>query len=342
MRVLVVAAHPDDETLGAGGTMAWHAARGDHVSVCILTDGVTSRHDRVELQAECARRACDTLGVKRLVLVGLPDQRLDTLCQLDVITPIESAIEEFEPEVVLTHFPGDVNEDHRIVSRATMVATRPQAGSSVRRVGVFEIPSSTDWAPPVLGSVFTPNLFVDVSETLDTKLAAMDAYTDAHVNEMRDFPHPRSVEGLTAYARRHGAVSGMLAAEPFMLLRESANRGLDGSQPGSTAVTTTRHAWMDRGVAAMALVGLAPVMVLIGGAVRLRPPPARSCSPRSASDRAGGPSASTSSAPWSTARTGRPPTSARAETRASPAWAGCCARATSTSCPSWSTSSRAT
>jgi LmbE family N-acetylglucosaminyl deacetylase len=114
-----------------------------------------------------------------------------------------------------------------------MVATRPQAGSSVRRVGVFEIPSSTDWAPPVLGSVFTPNLFVDVSDTLDIKLAAMGAYTDAHVNEMRAYPHPRSVEGLTAYARRHGAVSGMLAAEPFMLLRESANRGLDGSLPGS-------------------------------------------------------------------------------------------------------------
>lgn len=234
MRILVVAAHPDDETLGAGGTMAWHAARGDQVWVCILTDGVTSRHNEVELQAECARRACDTLGVKRLVLVGLPDQRLDTHCQLDVITPIESCIEEFEPEVVLTHFPGDVNEDHRIVSRATMVATRPLAGSSVRRVGAFEVPSSTDWAPPVPGSVFTPNLFVDITETLDTKLAAMNNYADAHFNEMRDFPHPRSVEGLTAYARRHGAISGMLAAEPFMLLRESANCGLDGSVPGSS------------------------------------------------------------------------------------------------------------
>src|SRR5688500_16679694 len=114
MKVLTVAAHPDDETLGAGGTMAWHAARGDQVWVCILTDGVTSRHDEVELQAECARRACDTLGVERLVLVGLPDQRLDTLCQLDVITPIEECIAEFRPDVVLTHFLGDVNEDHRI------------------------------------------------------------------------------------------------------------------------------------------------------------------------------------------------------------------------------------
>ena len=233
MRILVVAAHPDDETLGAGGTMAWHAARGDHVHVCILTDGVTSRHDEVELQAECARRACDILGVKRVVMVGLPDQRLDTLCQLDVITPIEGCIAECEPEVVLTHFPGDVNEDHRIVSRATMVATRPVAGSSVRRVCAFEIPSSTDWAPPVPGSIFAPNLFVDISDTLDTKLAAMEAYAHAHISEMREYPHPRSVGGLTAYARRHGAVSGMPAAEPFMLLRESANRGLDGSVPGA-------------------------------------------------------------------------------------------------------------
>src|SRR4051812_8453262 len=76
MHILVVAAHPDDETLGAGGTMAWHAARGDHVYVCILTDGASSRHQYVELQADCARRACDTLGVKQVVLVGLPDQRL--------------------------------------------------------------------------------------------------------------------------------------------------------------------------------------------------------------------------------------------------------------------------
>jgi LmbE family N-acetylglucosaminyl deacetylase len=232
MRVLTVAAHPDDETLGAGGTMAWHSARGDTVWVCLLTDGVTSRHDQVELQAECARRACDALGVERLVLVGLPDQRLDTLCQLDVITPIERCIAELAPDVVLTHFPGDVNEDHRIVARATMVATRPVAATSVRRVCAFQIPSSTDWAPPIPGSVFTPNVYVDISDSLDTKLVAMKAYADTHVSEVRPFPHPRSMEALTAYARGHGVASGMLAAEPFMLLRESANHGIGGFVPG--------------------------------------------------------------------------------------------------------------
>lgn len=220
MRVLTVAAHPDDETLGAGGTMAWHAARGDTVWACVLADGASSRHNHVEQQAECARQACETLGVDRLVMVGLPDQRLDTLSLLDVITPIEQCIEELQPDVVLTHFPGDVNEDHRLVARATLVATRPVPGTSVRRVCAFEIASSTDWAPPLAGSVFAPNVYVDISETLETKLTAMKAYAGTFVSEVRPFPHPRSLEALTAYARRHGAASGLLAAEPFMLLRE--------------------------------------------------------------------------------------------------------------------------
>jgi N-acetylglucosamine malate deacetylase 1 len=231
MRILTVAAHPDDETLGAGGTMAWHAARGDRVWVCVVADGVTSRHGRVAQQAECARRACDTLGVERLVLLGLPDQRLDTLSRLDIITPVEQLIEEFAPDVVLTHFPGDVNEDHRLVSRAVMVATRPVAGSPVRKVCAFEIPSSTDWAPPIPGSIFAPNLYVDISDTLEAKLTAMKAYSHTFVSEVRPFPHPRSIEALTAYAQRHGAASGQLAAEPFMLLRESASAGMRGPVP---------------------------------------------------------------------------------------------------------------
>ncbi|MGA9750127.1 MAG: PIG-L deacetylase family protein [Nocardioides sp.] len=229
MRLLTVAAHPDDETLGAGGTMAWHAARGDTVWAIVLADGASSRHDKVEQQAECARNAAEILGIERLVMVGLPDQRLDTLSLLDVITPIEEAIAELQPDVVLTHFPGDVNEDHRLVARATLVATRPVPGTPVSRVCSFEIASSTDWAPPIPGSIFAPNLFVDISETLETKLTAMKAYAETHISELKAYPHPRSIEALTAYAQRHGAASGLLAAEPFMLLRESAKAGMRGS-----------------------------------------------------------------------------------------------------------------
>ena len=195
----------------------------------------SSRHGKVDQQAECARNAADILGIERLIMVGLPDQRLDTLSLLDVITPIEQVIEELQPDVVLTHFPGDVNEDHRLVARAALVATRPVPGTPVSRVCSFEIASSTDWAPPIPGSIFAPNLYVDISDTLETKLTAMKAYAQTYVSELRPFPHPRSIEALTAYAQRHGAASGLLAAEPFMLLRESARAGMRGTSWDGTA-----------------------------------------------------------------------------------------------------------
>lgn len=225
MRVLTVAAHPDDETLGAGGTMARLAAEGHEVWSCILSDGVTSRHGYVELQQECARRAADILAVANVVFCGLPDQRLDSLALLDVITPIEKCIAELQPQVVFTHFMEDANQDHRAVFRATVVATRPSEGSSLRSVLCYETASSTEWAPPFPGTVFAPNVFVDISSTLPTKLAAMRAYEDTYSNEMRPFPHPRSYEALEAYARRHGAAAGVRAAEPFMLVRRVLREG---------------------------------------------------------------------------------------------------------------------
>src|SRR5438094_460783 len=121
MRVLTVAAHPDDETLGAGGTMARLAAAGHQVWVCILTDGVTARHGHTEQQQVCAERAADVLGVAHVVFCGLPDQRLDSLPLLDVIAPVEKVVAELEPEVVLTHFNADANQDHRTAFAATLV-----------------------------------------------------------------------------------------------------------------------------------------------------------------------------------------------------------------------------
>jgi LmbE family N-acetylglucosaminyl deacetylase len=217
---LTVAAHPDDETLGAGGTMARFAARGDEVWVCILADGVTSRHHYIELQKQCAIEATDTLGVSRVVFCDLPDQRLDALPLLDLITPIEMCIRELQPDIVFMPFKDDVNQDHRAAFQATLVAARPIEGSSVKRLLCFETASSTEWAAPLSGGVFAPNVFVDISETLPLKLEAMKSYGKTHSCEVRPYPHPRSYEAITAYARRHGAASGVHAAEPFMLVRE--------------------------------------------------------------------------------------------------------------------------
>jgi len=220
MKVLVVAAHPDDETLGVGGTIARHSEQGDEVWTCILTEGVTSRHQYVELQKECASQACQILGVQKVVFCGLPDQRLDALSLLDVIRPIESCVEEFKPDVVYTHFKEDVNQDHRLAFQATMVATRPFGDNTVRRLLCYETPSSTEWVAPFTGSVFAPNVFVDISATLSKKIRAMQMYANAYVNEVRPYPHPRSYEAIEIYAKRYGVVIGLQAAEAFMLVRE--------------------------------------------------------------------------------------------------------------------------
>lgn len=227
MRLLCVAAHPDDETLGAGGTMAHLTSHGHEVWVCILTDGVTARHDKVSLQQDCARAAADILGVTKVVFAGLPDQRLDAMALLDVIGPIEQCVASLRPQVVLTPFMEDANQDHRVAFRATVVATRPTEHTSVRRVMCYETASSTEWAPPFAGTVFAPNVFVDIADTLSRKLDAMRAYEKTYSGEMHAFPHPRSYEALEAYARRHGAASGLLAAEPFQLVREVLADGKD-------------------------------------------------------------------------------------------------------------------
>jgi LmbE family N-acetylglucosaminyl deacetylase len=220
VKVLTVAAHPDDETLGAGGTMARLAGMGHEVWVCILTDGVTARHRHVEVQKECAIRAADVLGVANVIFCGFPDQRLDTMSLLDVIAPIEKCIGELRPDVVLTPFKEDANQDHRIAFQASLVAARPVEGTSIRRLLCYETASSTEWAAPFAGSTFSPNVFVDITSTLAKKLEAMRSYEKSFTGEMRPYPHPRSYEALDAYARRHGAVAGVHAAEPFMLVRQ--------------------------------------------------------------------------------------------------------------------------
>jgi LmbE family N-acetylglucosaminyl deacetylase len=215
----VVVAHPDDETLGAGGTVARFAGQGSEVWVCVVCDGVTARHDQVDRQKQCAQRACDLLGVRKVVFCDLPDQRLDTLSLVDVITPIERCVAELRPDFVLTHFEEDVNQDHGVVFNAAMVATRPSPGSSVHGVLCFETASSTEWAAPFAGSTFAPNVFVDISDTLAKKIEAMNVYADAYASEVRSYPHPRSLEAIEVYAKRHGITTGVHAAEPFMLVR---------------------------------------------------------------------------------------------------------------------------
>lgn len=223
-KVLVVAAHPDDEVLGCGGTIARLAAAGRAVHVLLLADGENSRMAAdgsgkaawaVAVRNAAAEQACRILGCASVEFLALPDNRMDGLVLLDVVKEIEARIARHAPTTLLTHHGYDVNVDHRVVHQAVIVACRPVPDHPVRELLFFEVPSSTEWRPPGSGDSFAPNYFVDVSATLDCKMAALDAYA----SELRDFPHPRSRLAIEALARWRGATAGVVAAEAFVLGR---------------------------------------------------------------------------------------------------------------------------
>lgn len=220
MTTLVVAAHPDDELLGAGGTIALRARNGDPVHVVVMSEGASSRYEgeaRRSLE-EAGGRAAGVLGVASIRFEGLPDQRLDTLPAIELTQLIESIVERFEPDSVLTHHAADVNLDHQVLARAVWTACRPYRFPHVTQILAFETPSSTEWRQPSGGTPpFEPNLFVDIGETIDAKIAAMECYE----SELRPYPHPRSARALRERAAYWGSVIGRETAEPFVVLRET-------------------------------------------------------------------------------------------------------------------------
>jgi LmbE family N-acetylglucosaminyl deacetylase len=223
--VLVVAAHPDDEVLGCGGTIARHADAGDQVHVLIVAEGATSRHqhrDRTaatqELSAlaQAAQQAGAILGLQGTELLDLPDNRLDSLDRLDLIKLVEERIARHQPDVVYVHHAGDVNVDHRRLHEAVVTACRPTPGQSVQRLLSFAVASSTEWQPPCSAPSFQPNWFVDISAQWPRKRQALEAYA----SEMRPWPHSRSIKALEHLARWRGSQVGVEAAEAFCLLRQ--------------------------------------------------------------------------------------------------------------------------
>jgi LmbE family N-acetylglucosaminyl deacetylase len=217
-RVLVFAAHPDDEVLGMGGTIALHASvRGDSVRIVCVTDGSSTQYpgdvELGERKREEARRAAAELGVADYLHLDLPDMRLDTLAHVEVNRVAEEQALDFQPEIVYTPHP-DVNRDHVALFDSVSVATRPVPGQTVRRVLTYAPTSSTEWTPAGR-NWFVPNWFVDVTETFERKVAAFACYA----TEQRAYPHPRSERALRAHAEFFGASVGCEYAEPFVLVR---------------------------------------------------------------------------------------------------------------------------
>jgi LmbE family N-acetylglucosaminyl deacetylase len=215
--VLVVAAHPDDEALGMGGTLARLSAAGVACHCLFLTDGVSARGAGRSAEATArhaaAEEAAAILGLTSIRFLNFPDNRLDTVPRLEVVQAIEVMLAETAADTLYTHHEGDLNIDHRIARIAALTASRPLPDRPIRAIHAFEVPSSSEWHP---GSAegFVPNKFVAIDTAV--KLAALDAYAA----EMRPFPHPRSPEAIDALARWRGATVGLPAAEGFQVLRE--------------------------------------------------------------------------------------------------------------------------
>jgi len=217
-KVLVIAPHPDDEVLGVGGTISRHVAHGDEVHVLIVTQGNPEVFDgeSVRCVREEARHAHAVLGVHRTHWGDFPAPGLDTVPHYRLVDFIRRILEAVQPTVLYLPHDGDVHMDHHHVYRATLAASRPANGLSVHRLLCYETLSETEWGSPVRSDFFVPTVFMNIGNYLGTKQQAMACYR----SQLRDYPHPRSIEGIAALAQFRGATVGLPAAEAFMLIRE--------------------------------------------------------------------------------------------------------------------------
>jgi len=219
MNVLAVVAHPDDEILGIGGTLAKHVLDGDTVFCLILGEGATSRDngDSTQVKAlhENTKRAGKCIGFEKIFLSNLPDNCFDGIELLKIIKIVEKHISLLNPELIYTHHLGDLNIDHKITFNAVLTASRPQGNNPVKKLITFETPSSTEWNP-CRETAFVPNIYVDISKTIQLKLDAMKEYK----TEIRSYPHPRSLEGLEILAKKRGMECGLQCAEALCLIRK--------------------------------------------------------------------------------------------------------------------------
>lgn len=219
-KILCVAAHPDDEALGVGGTLIRHAEEGDEVYIIILSEGEDAKSSRGTKDPDRLSRAeewCRLSGTKLCRVYDLPDQKFDTISRLEIVQMLEKDIIEIRPDIIYLHHPNDINLDHQIAGQAVLTAVRPMStGDMNPTLFAFETPSTTDQAPQIPPFIFHPNHYVDVQSVWTKKMKALQAY----INEMGVAPHPRSPESIESLAIKRGAESGLLKAEAFALMRQ--------------------------------------------------------------------------------------------------------------------------
>lgn len=226
-KVLVVAAHPDDEVLGCGGTISRITNNNGVVQCIFLSDGESSRYPVAEINSpqvkekitsrqNSARLAATILGCLPPKFINFPDNKLDTIPLLEIAKIIQIEIDNFKPLLILTHFGSDLNIDHKITHDAVLIATRPNQVNPTAKIMSFEVPSSTELSSISTGFTFSPNCFFDVTGFEENKFRALSAYA----SEIRNFPHTRSKEYIHALMKVRGATVGINLCEAFVTLRE--------------------------------------------------------------------------------------------------------------------------
>ena len=220
-KILIVAAHPDDEVLGCFGTVARLIKEGYEAYTLILGEGKTSRDEQrvvedrkedIELLNSEIFNANNAIGIKKVFIESFPDNRFDSVNLLDIIKVISKVKEEIKPDIIFTHYENDLNIDHQITYKAVITATRPMEDECVKEIYSFEILSSTEWNYPLS---FSPDTYFDISDTLDLKLNAMSLYK----SELCKYPHPRSLDGIELNAKYYGMRVGKKVVEAFKSIR---------------------------------------------------------------------------------------------------------------------------
>lgn len=220
-KVLVVVSHPDDEVLGCGGTIAKLAKQGNEVFILFLSDGEGSRNpvnlkENTKNRQKIAQEAGKILGVKEMFFECLPDNQFDSLSLLEVIKIVEKYLLKIKPEIVYTHFVNDLNIDHCLTFKAVLTACRPQPNFFVKKILSFEVLSSTEWQAKNFGKMFRPTVYENITDFIEQKLNALRVYKE----ELREYPHPRSLKGIEVLAQYRGIESGYKFAETFQLIRD--------------------------------------------------------------------------------------------------------------------------
>ena len=213
-KILVIVAHPDDETLGCGATIAKHTKNGDKVQVVFVADGFSSREVKNGERNLPATEVAGVLGCENPIFLDFPDNQLDVVSLLEIVKKIENIINDLQPNIIYTHYFGDLNIDHQITHKAVMTACRPQPDFCVKEIYSFETLSATHWQSSSMGA-FNPNYFVDVSDFMKKKMKALQCYD----NEMRKAPHARSYESVENLAKFRGSLVGVNYAEAFLVER---------------------------------------------------------------------------------------------------------------------------